>query len=149
MLLRLFALIRRLRELQIPWDIFLNLDWEKIVSLFQVPDVEDEAAFREWCRLLVEVAEGLATKTPNPLDDELVRVLANLLESEAAWGMFYRILCSVLLDGNPLSEAVRLIEEDQGLLADVCGGVDDPRFSPATLIAIITMVIQLIQSLRK
>jgi len=141
---RLLELIRTLRMIDIPWDLIKKLDWDLLISLFDVPELEDEEAFRGWCRDLVSVGQTLAGETPTPLDDELLRIFAVVVDTEMAWRPFYRLIKATISDPVVLDE----LEEREGEALGALRGEVAPRFDPSVLVTIITMIVQIIQAFR-
>ena len=112
-----------------------------LASLLPMPALTDSAACRAFLGRVLVLGQKWAAASDTTLDDQLVQVGETLLSNDAAWNVVWAIF-------DKLVNA----DDDQGILlsdpevqvkateaADVVG------IDPATIIAIITAIVQLIQ----
>jgi len=122
---------------------------KKILDLGPPPAIENQVALRAWLLSLVAILEDLADLTEQfEMDDFAVATLQKMLNRQISWEIGYRLLVLVenrlTTDKMSGDEANALGEQlAQSLIDDDKAGID-----PATLIGIITTVIQLIKFLR-
>ena len=143
MLRRLLPLLRKLRELDldIPWDVLLNLDFSVLFDLLKLPDFSDEAAFRAWCIQLADAADQLADLTATERDDDLARLVRAICASDEAWTAFYGLLTGRVKVGSPGEPVAADVEP-------ILAALDDLKIDAATIIMIITAILEIIQFFR-
>lgn len=100
----------------------------------------DEQAAREWLLDLADLLERLADLTDTQLDDQIVSGFAAAIGNELIWHWVWKLIGGLLEDEPKVMSAM---DDDTALAADQAG------VNPATIIAIITAVVELIKLFRK
>jgi hypothetical protein len=117
--------------------------FQKLISIFAAllavglpPDIAEEAAFRNWCGELSKALELLAGMTGAPQDDPAVRLFKAVVANDECWAAFYALVAG--------SEGLQPMSTPAASTALGAATAIDP----ATILAIIEMVMQLIQMWR-
>lgn len=106
-------------------------------KLWDIPPVEDEAAFRAWLGTLAELAAELANLSPTTVDDKLVALLRQVIGDDNMWAAVYGLLLS-LLGGE--GEKVGDADVESRVKALALPGID-----PASLVMLILSIVRLIR----
>lgn len=108
-----------------------------VADLVDLPDPDDEALVRDWVRDAIGTAGLAAVWTPTEYDDRAVGFLGGVVDSDAAWGLMYPMIRRALA-------ALPQEEMPTATAAEELPGID-----PATIILIVTTVIELIKMIRE
>lgn len=99
------------------WLKLFQLAINLALKFTHVPEIRDEAAFRDFCKEIALSLKELAALTPVEFDDQSVAVLDKVLHTDNYWAAFYRTLIAAL-------DLIVKEEEDDGKVLALV--VDDP-----------------------
>jgi hypothetical protein len=108
-----------------------------ILSVGFPPDVTDESVFRAWCRKMAEAALQFAAQTATAIDDQIAATLNTLVSNDTYWTAIYGVIIAALEYVRP-EDQERLVAESP-VIQQVA---DDAKLDPATIIMILTAVLQ-------
>jgi hypothetical protein len=110
-----------------------------ILSVGMPPSVDDEQAFRAWCRKLGEIAIQFAVMTSNTVDDRISGTIVTLVNNDTYWSALYRIIMAAL-------EYVRPDDRDRvvGESLEINEIAQDAKLDPNTIVLIITTILQVL-----
>lgn len=98
-----------------------------------LPAWENSAEVRDFARRVIAVLAGVVAQTATALDDAAVKLFAQVVESDEAWELFYKLVKGLFTREDPaLTVGDQILVEECALKA----GVD---------ISTITLILQLIQ----
>jgi len=63
-----------------------------MLDLFGRPNVNDEVAFKQYCKKMLGLANWIAELTPSEVDDKVVDVLSKIVKEDKYWVAFYAIV---------------------------------------------------------
>ncbi len=112
-----------------------------VLALGAPPPIEDEGAFRDWCRKLADLAFQFAGLTDNTLDDKAADVLETVVDVEMYWEALYAILkvaVEYAKDGEELIVGDETDNATDNLSQAV--GVD-----PAMIVMVIEVIVQIVR----
>ena len=121
-------------------DLPLRLMLELAGFAWDTPDINDSKAVRQWLRELCVTLGKFAKLSETDLDDMTIDKVAEIIENDEAWEALYAIVMSILDREEPV------IPDSQD--PQIVGVAKTVGFDPATIIAIITTIIQLIEWFR-
>lgn len=108
-----------------------------ILSVGFPPDVKDEPVFRAWCRKVAEAALQFAAQTATKIDDQIAGTLNTLVSNDTYWSAVYGLIIAALEYVRP-EDQERVVAESP-IIQQVA---DDAKLDPATIIMILTTIIQ-------
>jgi hypothetical protein len=124
----------------------LSIDFAKgveiimaIYKLLDLPDVQDEAACRVWCRNAVALGDLVDDLTDTTVDDQAVQFLAGVVNDNEKWALAWQVW-------EMVTSGVE--EEDLPKSSAVVDAGDKLGIDPATIIAIVTAILELIKWFR-
>lgn len=107
------------------WFKILQVAINLVLKFTRIPPIEDEVAFRDFCKELVAGLRELAEATPIEQDDEMVAVLDRIVYTDTYWAAFYRVLIAVLelIREEKDDEVFEQVTNDPGVVecCDECG----------------------------
>ena len=109
-----------------------------VLSVGFPPDLKDESAFRAWCRNVASAAMQFAAQTATPLDDKIASTLNAVVTNDTYWPAIYGVLVAALEYVRP-EDQERLVSESP-VIQQVA---DEAKLDPATIIMILTAVLQI------
>ena len=82
-----------------------------------VPDIQNEAAFRDFCKEIVLALKELVSMTPPEFDDQAVAVLDKIAHTDTYWAAFYRVLLAALdiVNEEEAGPVLALAVDDDGI----------------------------------
>ena len=129
-------------------------------SLGDFPDIHDEALFRQWVETAVKFSEAMAEFTPFLVDDEITKILRQIVESDKAWAILYALIVKYAAANLPMVSAdpdtppdAKPSEAEVTLLVAIL--IDNPlpqsrlRINSALIIQIIMMIVDFVQWFQK
>ena len=120
-------------------NFFALLRWvTKFAPLVIPPDVDDEPALRAWVASLLEPIAELADLTDTCLDDEVVDVLAAIVDQDEVWAPVYVLIKHFVpddVDDNKVGGAIQ-------------AAGDLKAIDPLTILAIVKFVAEIIRMFR-
>jgi hypothetical protein len=111
-------------------DIFAVI--QAAMKLFKLPDFNVESEVRTWCKGVVALGDVIADLTTTTVDDEAVAFLDRVVTDDENWAIAWQVM-QFLFAGDEDSAKVGAME-----LGDKTG------IDPATIIAIITAILELL-----
>ncbi len=118
--------------------------WRKYGSLFTLPNLDDSAAFRQWCGEVTGLFSDLADMTATTVDDAAADVLAKVVADDDSWNSFYTILTSIVdLVSDDDDDLVKADNPDVVVMAERVG------IDPVTIISLVMMAARFIKWLRE
>ena len=155
----MFKAIKQLRAFLSATGISLPELWRfasRIAGLWPLPAFKDERALRQHLLLAAATAQDIAAETPIKTDDVVTGAIYKLIANDDAWELGYRLVSLVLVrddGGDTLVGACADIEATAGQLSEALAMAGDDANSvamidPASLIAIITTVVNLLRWFR-
>lgn len=121
-------------------DQFIKWLIETLLKLFGPPDVDDEKAFREYCRSILKTLEQLAKLTPTQIDDQIVGALRTVVNEDMYWSAFYEII--VQLFGDGVFDSKQLTDDHQERIRSLATKVNVPWM---LLVQLIMFILNLIK----
>ena len=113
----------------------------KFAPLVIPPDIDDEQGLRTWlANLMVPIGE-LADITGTCLDDEVVEVLAAIVESDEVWAPVYVLIKHFVPEDVP--------DDENKVGAAINAATDLKGFNPLTILAIVKFVAEIIRMFRE
>ncbi len=94
--------------------------WREHGDVLDLPDLSNEADFRQWCRELISLGDAMADMTPTDLDDKACKALLKIVENDEAFTAFHAILNALLSDEKEMlvgaeEKAVEAVAEKVGI----------------------------------
>ena len=129
--------------------------YELVVPLFELPDLVDSEATRNWVRSLLAVLKRGVTLTETELDDKAIGTLSAIVETDAAWDTFHALLTGMFHldrvgDGpEPTAEESELAAKIMSAIEGGEPSAEDPKIGILTIISIAGFVLKVIQFIRE
>lgn len=73
---------------------------DALLKFFGPPDIDDEAAFRDYVRKLLKWVGWVVEQTETQLDDQVFDALSDIVEDDGKWAILYGILVRFFGDGR-------------------------------------------------
>lgn len=109
------------------WELFNLFRRLPISRLLNYPDFRDSESTREWLAAVLDALDILTRTTDTQIDDEIVRGLEAILESDELWDLIHAML-------------VRLISEDMVVSDSATEAGRKVNLNPAIIMAIIQVL---------
>lgn len=123
---------------------FLKLALRFFGVVWPLPDLANSDECRMWLRGVLGLADELAELTTTEMDDEAVAVLLELINDDETWSMIYAFIANLLQEGGEDVSLAGLEGAVRNKVAELKPGID-----PATIVAIIMAIIEIIRMFRK
>lgn len=120
-------------------DAVKKIGLDRIMSLMDLPEIENELEVRKWVQLAADIGDEAAEFTKTEVDDFVAEVAQAVVKSDVLWAMTYGLISKALS-----GEAVTASED-----TDLRQAAEDASIDPITIIALVSAIVQLIKLIRE